>query len=259
MLQLKANNHLFYQRSALLLNKSITWKYKGTTEMAIINGTDFNDNGIDKEELVGTNQSDSIYGKAGNDILSGRDGSDALHGGNGNDVLDGGDDTDILLGDAGNDTLYGRVGNDYLKGGPGDDYLVGGSLNDALFGDKGNDTLLGGSGNDYLFGYGYGQNEFDILTGGSGKDTFALGDLSYGDNVHYLGNGYATITDFSLAQTDQIHIKGQIADGYSLKLGNWEGSNAQDTGIFYKGDLIGVVQDQNITNLNQNQVFFSVG
>jgi len=228
--------------------------------MAIINGTSSNDNGIDEEELVGTNEDDSIYGKAGNDILSGRGGSDALNGGNGNDVLDGGDDTDILLGDAGNDTLYGHVGNDYLRGHSGDDYLVGGSLNDALFGDKGNDTLWGGSGNDYLFGYGYAQNEFDILTGGTESDTFVLGyTYSDSDSVFYLGNGYATIRGFSLTQADQIHIIGSIANGYSLELGNWGGSDTQDTGIFYQGDLIGVVQDKNITNVNQNEVFISVG
>jgi Ca2+-binding RTX toxin-like protein len=218
--------------------------------MAIINGTGFNDNGIDKKKLVGTNGDDSIYGKAGNDILSGL---------GGNDLLDGGANNDVLDGAAGNDALYGRAGSDFLFAGPGNDYLVGGSLDDYLVGGTGNDILLGGSGNDFLEGYGYGQNEFDILTGGIEKDIFVLGDLLYGDSVYYLGNGYATITDFSLAQTDQIQIIGPIADGYSLGLGNWGGSNAQDTGIFYKDDLIGVVQDQNITNLNQNQVFISVG
>ena len=84
-----------------------------------------------------------------------------------------------------------------------------------------------------------------------------LGDIK-DNSVYYLGKGYATITDFSLDQTDKIQIKGLIQDGYSLGLGNWGGGNAQDTGIFYKDDLIGVVQDQNITNLNPNQVFMTV-
>jgi Ca2+-binding RTX toxin-like protein len=232
--------------------------------MADINGTSSNDNGIDEEKLVGTNQNDSIFGKAGNDILLGRDGNDYLLGGNGNDVLDGGANDDVLDGGAGNDTLYGRTGSDFLFGGSGNDYLVGGGGSDALFddylvGDKGNDTLLGGPGVDHLEGYGYGQNEFDILTGGSDKDYFVLGDLLYDDIVYYLGNGYATITDFSFDETDQIQIIGSIANGYSLELGNWGGSDTQDTGIFYQGDLIGVVQDKNITNVNQNEVFISVG
>jgi hypothetical protein len=46
-----------------------------------------------------------------------------------------------------------------------------------------------------------------------------------------------------------------FADGYSLGLNNWGGAATQDTGIFFKGDLIGVVQDQNITNLSPAQVF----
>ena len=83
-----------------------------------------------------------------------------------------------------------------------------------------------------------------------------LGDIK-SNSVYYLGNGYATITDFSLAQTDKIQIKGPIKDGYSLELGHWGGGNAQDTGIFYKDDLISVVQDQNITKLNPNQVFLT--
>ncbi|NJK69438.1 MAG: calcium-binding protein [Microcoleus sp. SU_5_3] len=221
------------------------FEQQGVTEMATINGTNFNDNGIDKKKLVGTNADDSIYGYAGNDILSGLGGNDYLDGGFNNDVLDGG---------AGNDTLYGGVGYDYLVGGPGNDRLIGGTLDDALLGGTGNDILYGGSGNDSITGFGFGQNEFDILTGDIGKDTFVLGDVN---SVYHLGNGYATITDFSLAQTDKIQIKGVLKDGYSLGVGNWEGSNVQDTGIFYKGDLIGVVQDQNITKLNPNQVFIS--
>ncbi|MEG3959747.1 hypothetical protein [Microcoleus sp. herbarium2] len=238
----------------------------GATEMTIINGTTFNDDGTfnngqfrpklvgnDPEWMQGPNGpvltlgNDTIYGYAGNDILSGLGGNDYLDGGVNNDVLDGG---------AGNDTLSGGDGYDYLVGGLGNDSLVGGNLDDALLGGTGNDTLLGGSGNDKLTGYGFGQNEFDILTGGNEKDTFVLGDLQ-SNSVYYLGNGYATITDFSLAQTDKIQIKSLFTDGYALGLGNWGGGNAQDTGIFYKGDLIGVVQDQNITNVNSNQVFMT--
>jgi Ca2+-binding RTX toxin-like protein len=240
------------------------FEQQGVTEMEIIKGTPFNDdgtfnNGQLRPKLVGkdpefmqtpngpvlTLGDDSIYGYAGSDILSGLGGNDYLDGGFNNDVLDGG---------AGNDTLYGGAGYDYLVGGPGSDRLIGGTLDDALLGGTGNDFLSGGRGNDRLTGYGFGQNEFDTLTGGIGKDTFVLGDVN---SVYHLGNGYATITDFSLVQTDKIQIKGLLKDGYSLGLGNWEGGNVQDTGIFYKGDLIGVFQDQNITNLNPNQVFMT--
>jgi hypothetical protein len=36
---------------------------------------------------------------------------------------------------------------------------------------------------------------------------------------------------------------------------NWKGSKAQDSGAFYKSDLIGIVQEVNLTNVNSNQVF----
>ena len=207
--------------------------------MAIIDGTNFNDNGINKKKLVGTNGNDSIYGKAGNDILWGLGGNDILYGGDDNDLLEGWGGADKLYGDSGNDDLVGRSGNDTLIGGTG------------------NDILLGGSGNDTLMGYGFGQNEFDTLTGGTGKDAFWLAKFN-GSSVHYLENGYATITDFSLEEGDKIYIKGLIADGYSLELGNWEGTNAQDTGIFYLDDLIAVVQDRNSINSYQNEVFITI-
>jgi len=213
--------------------------------MAIINGTQFNDNntingGKLRPSLVGTNQADSIYGKAGHDKLYGKGGNDNLHG------------------ETGNDKLWGEGGNDKLWGGDGKDSLIGGSGDDTLYGNKGNDTLLGGSGKDYLNGFGSGK-EYDVLTGGTEADTFVLGQSVEGfyPSVYYLGNGYATITDFNLGQADKIQIKDNFADGYSLKLNNWGGAATQDTGIFFKGDLIGVVQDQNITNLSPAQVFIS--
>jgi Ca2+-binding RTX toxin-like protein len=202
-------------------------KYKGTTEMATIYGTNSDDNGLGlngKPELVGTNQADTIYGYAGDDVLSGLDGPDVLYGGPGWDDLSGG---------SGNDKLYSNGDGGWM------------------FGGSGNDSLTGGTAFDYLDGASDGRNglasgtEFDTLTGGVGGDRFVLGDFS---GVYYLGNGHATITDFSLAE-------GDIADGYSVGLGNWGGAATQDTGIFFKGNLIGVVQDQNITNLSRDQVF----
>ncbi|MEG4804807.1 hypothetical protein QUB63_29680 [Microcoleus sp. ARI1-B5] len=237
--------------------------------MANINGTKFNDNntvngdGKLHKSLVGTDSewqqspngpvltlgNDVIHGLEGNDIIYGRGGSDRLYGDSGNDNIYGGTGNDYLDGGNNNDNLYGGTGNDKLYGQAGDDTLIG---------NTGNDTLRGGSGKDYLNGFGSGK-EYDILTGGTEADTFVLGQSVEGQypSVYYLGNGYATITDFSLAQGDVIQITGNFAEGYSLGLNNWGGAATQDTGIFFKGDLIGVVQDQNITNLSPAQVFIS--
>ena len=194
----------------------------------LIEGTEFNDNGIDKPKLIGTDPVsievpiliksgvDEIYGYAGNDVLSG-------------------------LG--GDDVLYGGSGEDRLFGGTQNDSLYGGTQNDSLYGGAGNDTLIGYSGNDYLNGFGSGQ-EYDILTGGTGADTFAVGSPN-NNIIQYLGAGYATITDFNRVQGDKIQLLDLVDTNnqYSLGAGNWQGSNALDTGVFYKGDLIAVVQD----------------
>ena len=203
--------------------------------MAIINGTDSNDNGIGfnaKPELVGTNEADTIYGKAGDDVLWGLGGADVLYGGAGWDELYGGSGNDKLYSNGDGGWMFAGSGNDSLTGGTGFDYLDGAS---------------DGTGNGIASG-----TEFDTLTGGLGGDRFVLGDFS---GVYYLGKGHATITDFSFAQGDIIQIKGKFADGYSVGLGNWGGAATQDTGIFFKNNLIGVVQDQNIINLSRDQVF----
>ncbi len=203
--------------------------------MATIYGTEFNDNGLGlnaKPELVGTNEADTIYGKAGDDVLWGLGGHDVLYGGSGWDELYGGSGNDKLYSNGDGGWMFGGSGNDIVTGGTGFDYLDGAS---------------DGTGNGIASG-----TEFDTLTGGVGGDRFVLGDFS---GVYYLGNGHATITDFSLVQGDIIQIKGNFADGYSLELGNWGGAATQDTGIFFKGNLIGVVQDQNITTLSRDQVF----
>ncbi|MEG4805920.1 calcium-binding protein [Microcoleus sp. F8-D3] len=236
---------------------------------SVINGTQFDDNntvngnGQFHQSLVGDDwtidgqgqiqiANDTIYGYQGNDKLFGRGGDDILYGGFGSDNLNG---------DAGNDKLYGEAGEDFLYGGSGKDTLSGGLHNDYLFGGSGKDYLIGGDGSDYLDGANFSGagngigagSESDSLAGGAGTDTFVLGNVN---NVYYLGTGYATITDFSLGQ-DKIQIKGQVGDGYTLKTGDWSGNNVQDTGIFYKDNLIGVVLETNLTNVNPNQVFLS--
>ncbi|NET04751.1 MAG: calcium-binding protein [Symploca sp. SIO2B6] len=126
-----------------------------------------------------------------------------------------------------------------IFGDSGNDYLYGGSGNDTLLGSTGNDYLSGSSGNDILNGYGSGT-EYDTLSGGDGKDTFLLGNTS---SIFYLGAGHATITDFDWREYDKFQAYGSI-DNYSLnQSSNVSGGSALDTQIYYRGDLIGVVQD----------------
>ena len=160
---------------------------------------------------------------------------------------------DTQLGGFGNDTLNGGFGNDTQLGGDGNDILNGdfnfgsrfgtfnffGFLNgnDVQIGGSGNDKLTSGAGNDKLNGTGdrFGVGEIDELTGGSGRDTFVLGD---GENVFYSsqnGFDYALITDFEVGR-DTIELKGEIAD---YVLAPTSGDLPQGTGLYLDVDSSG--------------------
>jgi len=190
------------------------------------------------EYISGTSGVDHIMGGNGHDILEGLESNDDLIGGGGNDWMSGGSGDDWMSGTAGNDIMYGNTGNDWISGGvgdPGSDLLYGGSGNDQLFGREGNDTLSGADSATW------GTNDFDILEGGSGSDTFVLGTRSYTYYALYDNDGYATITDFSAAD-DYIQAYG-LSNFYTLSAGNWGGTSALDTGIFFENNLVAVVQD----------------
>lgn len=247
------------------------------------------------ENGYGNNLNNVISGNAANNNLSGNGGHDTLNGGSGNDNISGGFGNDVLDGGSGNDSMYGGDGNDRYYVNSGDvvieyafhgtdtvnsyiDYILGdnvenltligfanngegnnlnniisgNNLDNDLYGNDGNDTLIGGGGNDYLNGFGSGQ-EFDMLTGGTGADTFAVGT----NYVQYYGSGYATITDFSRIEGDEIQLAG-AAGLYSLGSANWGGSSAMDTGIYYNGDLIGVVRDTTTVSIQQDFTFVDV-
>ncbi|MGB5975243.1 MAG: M10 family metallopeptidase C-terminal domain-containing protein, partial [Nodosilinea sp.] len=148
-------------------------------------------------------------------------------------------------------TIANGVDIEVAVGGSGDDTLVGNEVDNLLYGLGGSDSLYGGSGDDLLNGYGGTSGEYDILSGDysysepdkearlDGADTFVLGDAS---GAYYLGNGYATITDFYWAEGDKFEVYGSQSD-YSLGFESWSGGEAIDTLIYYQSDLIGVVQD----------------
>ncbi|CAD5972151.1 Iron-regulated protein FrpC [Planktothrix tepida] len=160
--------------------------------------------------LTGGLGHDSLYGGGGDDSLIGNWGSDALFGGDGQDLLEGNEGNDSLYGEFGNDALDGGSGNDLLQGGPGNDSLTGNTGNDSLDGYKGSESLPLAS-----------RVQYDNLTGGTEADLFILGRLRpissyYGPTdqpiVYYVGDGYATITDFNRTEGDKI----QVANDFGL-------------------------------------------
>ena len=121
-------------------------------------------------------------------------------------------------------------------------------------GSRSNDILTGvGVGNTELIGVevgldrnnnrqyeSFGTNEFDVLTGGPGVDTFVLGvPPTAGNGVAvplYFNNGQATIRNFNAAD-DLIQLQGNsLNDGYSL---NPVGNNLS---IQRFGDVLGVIE-----------------
>ncbi len=207
------------------------------------NNPDFLRGSQNSDFIFGLNGDDSILGKGGNDTLYGDLGNDLLRGGSGNDWLNGGFGNDLIFGDAGNDDLNGDHGNDILIGGTGDDLLTGGKGNDILVGGAGNDRLLGGE--FYSFTIvpfplvePTQNNQFDILTGGKGADTFIVRTFGPTDApVHpYLGNGFAIITDFNRLEGDRIELLG-FENNHDYSFTN----TIVGTKISFRGDPIALV------------------
>jgi Ca2+-binding RTX toxin-like protein len=81
------------------------------------------------DTIFGGKGIDKIYGNQGNDVLYGggaiadpTDQSDDMYGGAGNDLLFGNGGNDIMIGGAGNDTFYGGAGDDWFVIGEVYDY-----------------------------------------------------------------------------------------------------------------------------------------
>ncbi len=134
--------------------------------------------------------------------------------------------------------ITGTSGNDYLSGGSGNDLLIGLEEFDILVGGAGDDVLIGPN----LDASNPGAGEYDNLIGGSGADIFVLGDST---KAYYQGLASAEIYDFNANQGDKIRVFGSASD-YSLSYTQYDGDfppSPDDTGIIFRGDVIGVVHN----------------
>jgi Ca2+-binding RTX toxin-like protein len=162
---------------------------------------------------------DQIYGGAGNDLMVGGLGADKMNGGSGIDTAsywNAGAAVSVSLstgagsaGDAAGDVitntenLTGSYYGDRLEGNAGVNRIDGGNGADVIEGRSGADTLIGGAGDDTLYGdlFGYGGYA-DILTGGTGRDTFMFTTLLESGP---LASNRDSITDF--AAGDKINVQ----------------------------------------------------
>ena len=137
--------------------------------------------------LLALGGNDTVIGSADSELIFGNEGQDNISADAGNDTLFGGKDNDQLDGGTDNDSILGHLSDDMLRGGDGNDTLLGGKGNDQLFGDAGNDFLSG-------------DRDIDTLTGGQGSDTFALS----------TGSGLDIITDFENT-IDYIQVPADVS------------------------------------------------
>lgn len=150
----------------------------------------------------------------------------------GTSVFDGSENIKDYLGNA-VINVYGTKFDDIIVGDLAEEYTpINGGINNKLNGNAGSDSIFGGDGDDTLIG----TNEFtvgevDVLTGGSGADTFVLGNSSEvfygaasgfpsdiepqknGDAVTFLPENvrpkeFAIITDFNAEEGDKLQLKG---------------------------------------------------
>ena len=165
------------------------------------------------ENIVATDQADTLIGDEGDNIFSAGKGNDSLDGADGDDQLSAGDGDNTLIGGAGDDKLYAEDGVDILDAGDGDDELyagggadslVGGDGDDVLSGGDGNDTLKGGAGNDQMTG-GAGD---DLLYGSIGVDYYSLGKETGADII----NDYAR---YSYTEEETRYRDVEVAAGES--------------------------------------------
>lgn len=170
--------------------------------MAIVNGTNFNDNNTFQfngvffqffPQLNGTNANDTISGFLGTDLLFGFNGNDVLNGGPGADNMNGGDQNDTYFVDnlsdiaaesfndamGGVDTVNSSVTHNLGFGienlnltGGGPNNGTGNGNNNIINGNSATNTLSGLGGNDRLSGL----DGNDILIGGLGNDNLLGGD-----------------------------------------------------------------------------------
>ncbi|MFA9372919.1 MAG: hypothetical protein ACERKK_02065, partial [Poseidonibacter sp.] len=114
--------------------------------------SNLNDQGTDElydiENVIGSEENDTIKGSSENNILEGRSGDDTIWGEVGADTLYGGNDNDTLYGGVGTDSIDGEAGNDEIYGGADADTLTGGIGNDTFYAtaqDDGADSIDGGT------------------------------------------------------------------------------------------------------------------
>jgi len=79
---------------------------------------------------------------SGNGVILGTIDSDLIYGGSGADTIRGFNQQDCILGGGGDDVIFGGNSEDVILGGDGDDIIDGGNGPDICYGGSGFDTFI---------------------------------------------------------------------------------------------------------------------
>ena len=113
---------------AVAMNASLPTEAKNTNRISTITDTL-----ISIENVVGSDDPDTIFGDDGENVITGEGGSDWIHGFGGNDEIFGGDGSDRLAGGRGNDVIDAGGGTDTIGAGAGNDRYDGGADFDNIY------------------------------------------------------------------------------------------------------------------------------
>ncbi|MGF1455619.1 MAG: calcium-binding protein, partial [Alphaproteobacteria bacterium] len=133
----------------------------------------------DFENIIGSDNSETLFGNNETNVIEGRGGDDRIHPFGGVDTVDGGRGSDTLLLNA----AGGNVTIDLENQVAGPNTLIsienadGGAFDDTITGDDGANVLNGNGGNDVINGQG-GQDTIGL---GAGADTVAFDATAIGE------------------------------------------------------------------------------
>lgn len=168
-------------------------------------------------------------------------------------------ETNTIFGSAGNDHVYGGTQRDLIRAGAGNDFVYGLAGNDSLKGDEGNDYVDGGEGNDWISG----DAGNDTLVGGAGSDTFVFQINNSNATVNFgkdIGND--TAVDFQTG-TDKIDVSSIFArfsdaDVESIIASLTDIVAPKKVGVSYSGVEDAVATNGTVYGLNGDRYDFQI-
>jgi len=222
--------------------------------------------GSGADTIVGGNDGNFIQGGLGDNSLLGGSGNDTIYGGEENVPAISGNDT--IVGSSGNDSLFGQDGTDLFKfanedfgsastivGGAGQDTLAftnAATVLDTQFANKSSIevvTTFDGVNSSLTFGTNANSLGLDSVVGGTGNDTFVLGNTFTDTGVTLRGGNGAdsiSVNDYTQITSGFIDGGGTGADVDRLQIRTSLGST---TGPTYSS-----INTNNVVNIEELQL-----